>query len=89
MKTIVEMNYKGFVIRVVKTDEVMDGIDYWKYNYVAEQWIYRKEIDMEELGVCFYGKNMLEAVKELRVWIDMIDKNRTRFKEKYGYDLED
>lgn len=83
MKTIVEMNYKGYVIRVRKTEEIRDGISYWRYNYIAEQWIYRKEIDCEELDGGYYGRNMLEAVKNLRDMIDMILENRERARIRY------
>ncbi|BAZ18772.1 hypothetical protein NIES4071_106570 (plasmid) [Calothrix sp. NIES-4071] len=83
MKTITEMKYKGYIIRVRKTQEVKDGICYWHYDYIAEQWIYREEIDCEELDGGSFGKNMLQAVKNLRRSIDIIEENKRLARIRY------
>lgn len=75
MKTIYTSNYKGLIIRIRKTSIEKDGYHLSKENFVAEEWIYKPEIDCEELNGGCYGMNMMQAMRNTKGLIDTILNN--------------
>jgi hypothetical protein len=76
MKTLYTTNYRGFIIRVREASIEKDGYFFADTEkYVAEGWIYRPEIDCEELDGANYGPNMMKAVKNSKSLIDIMLNN--------------
>lgn len=75
MRTLYTTTYKGFTLRVRESCYPKDGISALYNDFIAEAWVYRQEIDCEELDTGYFGRNMMEATKRLKSLIDTMINN--------------